>query len=223
MGKNKLARFSENKTFDCLFEPTFQEVFRKDYYLKGSWNSAVFGEEAPICLELGCGKGEYTMALARKYSDRHFIGIDIKGARLWRGAKSSTEERLSNVAFLRTRIEFIDSFFAANEVDEIWITFPDPQIQKERKRLTHQMFLNRYHTFLRPGGTIHLKTDSRQLYDFTYKQAHLLNYPILHSCTDIYGTGIHEQIDILGVHTFYERQFLAMGKPITYLCFAMGG
>ena len=242
MGKDKVKRFQENKQFGCLHQPTFEAIFRKDYHLKGAWNSVVFGREAPICLELGCGKGEYTLALARKYPERHFIGIDIKGARLWRGAKTATEEALPNVSFLRTRIEFIESFFTSNEVDEIWITFPDPQLNRERKRLTHPMFLERYRTFLRPGATIHLKTDSRELHDYTCKVAHALHYPIQHACTDVYAIGmqqdaqglqqdtqglqqdtqgLQQEIDILSVRTFYEQQFLSMGKPITYLAFSL--
>ena len=219
MGKNKHARFIENTTFDCLYQPDFADIFRKDWLLKGRWNQVFFKREAPITLELGCGKGEYTLALARKYPDLHFIGIDIKGARLWRGAKTATEEGLKNVAFIRTRIEFIESFFAANEVDEIWITFPDPQLSRERKRLTHPMFLERYRTFLRPNATIHLKTDSPELHNYTCEQANAFCYPILHACPDIYGAGLHKQIDILNVQTFYEKQFLAQGKPITYMCF----
>ena len=221
MGKNKWARFQENQTFPCLHQPDFNEVFGKDWPLKGRWNREVFGKEAPICLELGCGKGEYTLALAHKYPDRHFIGIDIKGARLWRGAKTATEEALSNVAFLRTRIECVESFFAANEVSEIWITFPDPQLAKARKRLTHPIFLERYRTFLRPQATIHLKTDSRELYDFTYDVLHTLHYPIIHACPDIYGSGLNKEIDILSVRTFYEAQYLTMGKAITYLAFSL--
>jgi len=219
MGKNKHARFLENQTFDCLYQPSFQEVFRQDYPLKGCWNKDVFKRQAPICLELGCGKGEYTLALARKYPDRHFIGIDIKGARLWRGAKTATQESIANVAFIRTRIEFIESFFAANEVDEIWITFPDPQIERERKRLTHPMFLERYLKFLRPGATIRLKTDSRLLHDYTLNIATTLGYPIHQADPDIYGSGLAQQVDLLEVQTFYEKQFLAQGKPITYLAF----
>ena len=217
MGKNKWARFRENAGFSCLFQPDFEDVFGKDWHLKGQWNHAVFKQQAPICLELGCGKGEYTLALARTYPDRHFIGIDIKGARLWRGAKTATEEALPNVAFIRTRIECIASLFGPNEVDEIWITFPDPQINKERKRLTHPMFLARYRTFLRPGATLHLKTDSHELFDYTCTQLQALNYPILQACSDIYGSRLNESIDILSVQTFYEKQYLAQGKPITYL------
>ena len=221
MGKNKHARFLENATFRCLYQPPFEEVFGKDHHLKGRWNSAVFDREAPICLELGCGKGEYTLALARKYPDRHFIGVDIKGARLWRGAKTASEEALSNVAFLRTRIECIDSFFAQDEVHEIWITFPDPQIKKARKRLTHLLFLARYRTFLHPSASIHLKTDSRELFDFTYEQAIAMNYTILHACTDIYGSRADQEIDILRVQTFYEKQYIIQGKSITYLAFCL--
>ena len=221
MGKDKYRRFQENLTFGCLHQPPFEAVFRKDYHLKGAWNSVVFGREVPICVELGCGKGEYTLALAHKYPERHFIGVDIKGARLWRGAKTATEEALSNVAFVRTRIEFIESFFAPNEVDEIWITFPDPQPNKERKRLTHPMFIERYQRFLRSGATIHLKTDSRELHDFTCEVAHTLHYPVLHACPDIYALGLNQEIEILSVRTFYEQQFLAMGKPITYLAFSL--
>ncbi|MCL1974166.1 MAG: tRNA (guanosine(46)-N7)-methyltransferase TrmB [Bacteroidetes bacterium] len=221
MGKNKWLRFEENAGFSSLFQPEFEEVFSKDWRLKGQWNQSVFKREAPICLELGCGKGEYTLALARKYPDRHFIGIDIKGARLWRGAKTAMEEALPNVAFIRTRIEFIESLFAPHEIDEIWITFPDPQLRKERKRLTHAIFLARYRSFLRPGATIHLKTDSQELYDFTFQQVKALNYNILYAYPDMYGANLHNLVDMLGVQTFYEKHYLAQGKPITYLAFTI--
>ena len=221
MGKNKLARFNENETFPLLYQPPFEEVFRQDFSLKGQWKKQVFANDAPICLELGCGKGEYTLALARKYPHQNFIGIDIKGARLWRGAKTAVEEGLSNVAFVRTRIEWIDSVFGPDEVDEIWISFPDPQLQRERRRLTHPMFLERYRRFLRPQARIHLKTDSQELHAYTMELAKSLQYPIYEAHTDIYGTGIDRQIDILSVKTFYESQYLKQGKPITYLCFEM--
>ena len=219
MGKDKYKRFQENKTFGCLFQPPFEEVFQKDYVFKGLWNNSVFGQNAPICLELGCGKGEYALALARKFPDKHFIGVDIKGARLWRGAKTATEEALSNVAFIRTRIEFIESFFAPGEVREIWITFPDPQLNRERKRLTHPMFLERYLKFLQPGAVIHLKTDSQELHNYTLEQVKTLRFPILHACTNIYSEGLDREIEILSVRTYYEQRFLSMGKPITYLAF----
>ncbi|MDR2586153.1 MAG: tRNA (guanosine(46)-N7)-methyltransferase TrmB [Prevotellaceae bacterium] len=221
MGKDKIARFKENQTFNCLHQPNFDEVFRKDWRYKGLWNTAVFAQQAPIGLELGCGKGEYTLALARLYPNRNYIGIDIKGARLWRGAKTATTEQLHNVAFIRTRIDFIESIFAPNEVDEIWITFPDPQIHKERKRLTHPLFLDRYAQFLRPGGTIHLKTDSQELHNYTLELAQTLHYPILHASSDILGTRLDELIPVLKVHTFYEKQYLTINKPITYLSFQL--
>ena len=219
MGKNKLARFNENETFPLLYQPSFEEVFRKDFSLKGQWKKQVFANDAPICLELGCGKGEYTLALARKYPHQNFIGIDIKGARLWRGAKTAVEEGLPNVAFVRTRIEWIDSLFGPDEVDEIWITFPDPQLRRERRRLTHPMFLERYRKFLCAPACIHLKTDSQELHAYTKQLAESLQYPIQEAHTDIYNTGIDKQIDILSVETFYESQYLKQGKPITYLCF----
>lgn len=169
MGKDKIRRFAENATFRCVVQPGFEEVFRKDYALKGKWNRDFFGNDRPIVLELGCGRGEYTVALGERFPERNFIGVDVKGARLWRGAKTATENGMKNVAFLRTRIEFIDSCFAPGEVDEIWITFPDPQLNKNRikKRLTAPQFLAMYARFLREGGMINLKTDSVHLHEYT--------------------------------------------------------
>ena len=161
--KNKLVKFKENETFKCLIQPRTEEVFRCNHPLKGRWHQEVFDNDNPIILELGCGKGEYTIALAEKYPDCNFIGMDIKGARLWKGAKYAEEHQLKNVAFLRTRIEFIESLFAAGEVAEIWITFADPQEGKPRKRLTHPLFLTRYRNILKEDGIVHLKTDSRLL------------------------------------------------------------
>ena len=157
MGKDKIRRFRENETFPNLFQASFEEVYRKDYALKGAWNEKVFGNKNPLVLELGCGKGEYTLALARLNKSVNYIGVDVKGARLWRGAKTALEEKLDNVAFIRTRIELIESFFAPGEVSQIWITFPDPQPRKENKRLTSPRFLNRYLLFLAPDAVIHLK------------------------------------------------------------------
>ena len=161
MGKNKLKRFAENKTFDNVFQPTRQEVMG-EFDLKGNWNAEFFKNENPIVLELGCGKGEYTVALAQKYPDKNFIGIDIKGARFWRGAKTAVENGMKNVAFLRTQIELIDYAFGENEVSEIWITFPDPQIKfrRTKHRLTHPEFLKKYHKVLTENGLFHLKTYS---------------------------------------------------------------
>src|ERR1051325_9312258 len=168
MGKMKLQRFAENQTFTNLLQPKLGYP-PEGFTLKGKWNKDFFKKDQPIVLELGCGRGEYTIGLARRFPDKNFIGIDIKGARLWRGAKTGMEENLTNVGFLRILIDQIQYFFGENEVSEIWITFPDPQPQlsRERKRLTHPQFVNRYAGFLKPNGIIHLKTDSTSLYEYT--------------------------------------------------------
>ena len=221
MGKDKIKRFAENATFRCVVQPEFEEVFRKDYALKGHWHDTFFKNPNPIVLELGCGRGEYTVALAKRFPEKNFIGVDIKGARLWRGAKTATEEEMENVAFLRTRIEFIESFFAPDEVDEIWITFPDPQLRKNRikKRLTSPQFLEMYARFLREGGKIHLKTDSRPLHDYTKQLAELNHLAIEAANADIYGTGFADEV--LSIRTTYEQRFLQEGLPITYLRFRL--
>ncbi|HPV56712.1 MAG TPA: tRNA (guanosine(46)-N7)-methyltransferase TrmB, partial [Tenuifilaceae bacterium] len=169
MAKNKLRRFAENETFENLFQPTMSDVMNGDFHLKGKWRSDYFKNSNPIVLELGCGKGEYSVGLAKMFPEKNFIGADIKGARLWRGAKTAVEEKMSNVAFIRTRIEHIASFFAPEEVDEIWVTFPDPQPRekKSKKRLTSSRFLNHYAKFLKPNGIVHLKTDSQALHAYT--------------------------------------------------------
>jgi tRNA (guanine-N7-)-methyltransferase len=221
MGKDKLKRFEENKSFRCLYQPEFEEVFRKDHFMKGKWNSDHFKNSNPIVLELGCGRGEYTVALARREPLKNFIGVDIKGARMWRGAKTATEEGLLNAAFLRCRIEFIEWAFAPGEVSEIWITFPDPQIKSENKRLTSPAFIERYKKFLLPGGVIRLKTDSSFLYEYTLdlvsSRDDLL---LLEANDDIYGSGRADEI--LSVKTRYESQFLAQGYKIHLLEFAQG-
>lgn len=222
MGKNKLRRFEENKSFPNLFEPSFSEVFQKDHPNKGVWNQKVFKNKCPIVLELGCGKGEYTLAMAQREANKNFIGIDIKGARLWRGAKTAFEEKIKNVAFIRTRLEFIARFFAPGEVSEIWITFPDPQPKKENKRLTSPRFLNAYLTFLEPGSLIHLKTDSRPLHDYTLEViASHKALTLLEADADIYHSQRVPNDLVIAVQTFYENLFLAEGKPITYLKFSI--
>lgn len=223
MGKNKFKRFRENETFGCLVQPQFEEIFRKDHKYKGRWGSEMFGNDNPIVLELGCGRGEYTVAMGEMFPDKNFIGIDIKGARLWRGAKTATENEMRNVAFIRTRIEFIGSFFAEREVDEIWITFPDPQLRKSRvkKRLTSPAFLKAYAGFLSGGGTISLKTDSRHLHDYTKALAEANGLSIEECCADIYGEDYADEL--LSVKTTYETKFLAQGLPITYLKFGLAG
>jgi tRNA (guanine-N7-)-methyltransferase len=219
MTKKKLQRFAEMETFTNVVQPEFKEVFGTDYYLKGQWNRLQFGNSNPLVLELGCGKGEYTVGLARLFPQRNFIGIDIKGSRIWRGAKTALEESLSNVKFLRTHIEQVNSFFACGEVDEIWITFPDPQLKKKRKRLTSSKFLMYYVRFLKPNGMIHLKTDNHVLYRYTKKLVQLNNFSIRHQTDDLYGSGLSSQLP--DITTYYERQFLAQGMTIHYLCFEL--
>ncbi|MDE5847349.1 MAG: tRNA (guanosine(46)-N7)-methyltransferase TrmB, partial [Muribaculaceae bacterium] len=167
MGKNKLQKFSDMETFGCVLQYPRHILIEKGFPYKGKWNSDFFSRSNPITLELGCGKGEYTVGLAEANHDRNYVGVDIKGARMWKGAKSVEEKGMDNAAFLRTEIEQIEQFFAPGEVDEIWITFPDPQMQKARKRLTSSRFLTNYRKFLRPGGVVNLKTDSPFLYEYT--------------------------------------------------------
>ena len=223
MGKNKLRRFAENETFQCLVQPEFDAVFRRDHSLKGRWHDEFFKNNNPICLELGCGRGEYTVALGRRNPAQNYLGVDIKGARMWRGAKTATEYGLGNVGFLRTRIEFITSFFAPGEVDEIWITFPDPQLKKgrEKKRLTSPEFLRLYAQFLAPNGVVHLKTDSQALHAYTRAVIEGNNLPVEECNADIYGSGAADET--LSVKTAYEARYLAEGLPITYIRFRLDG
>lgn len=220
MGKNKLRRFAENETFACLVQSEWGDVFGIEHPLKGHWGADFWRNDRPIVLEIGCGRGEYTIGLARREADKNFIGIDIKGARLWRGAKTATEEGLSNAAFLRTRVEVIESFFAPSEVDEIWITFSDPQLRKPRKRLTAAMFLNRYMRFLKPGGVVHLKTDSVHLYQYTKTLVEANGIVPEIACTDVYATtGLPDEVQ--AIQTTYEGRFLDEGLAINYLRFRM--
>lgn len=231
MGHDKLRKFAENETFSCLLQPDASAVLDKsgdpslglrlnDHPIKGQWNTKMFKNDQPIVLELGCGKGEYTIDLSKRVPGNNYIGVDIKGARLWRGAKTATEENLPNVAFLRTRIEFIDAFFGPGEVSEIWLTFSDPQLKSENSRLTSPLFLERYRKFLKPGGVIHLKTDSRFLHEYSKAVALENDLQILAATTDLYeSTGLSAAL--YEVQTFYERMFLAQGYKITYLEFAI--
>lgn len=219
MGKHKLARFAENLTFPNLFQVSFESLEKEGFEWRGRW-CEFFGNNNPIVLELGCGKGEYTIALARENSKRNYIGVDIKGARIWRGAKTSNEEKMGNVAFLRTRIEMINRFFAKGEVSEIWVTFPDPQPKKPMKRLTSERFLGYYRQMLKPGSFIHLKTDSRELYDYTMEEViAAAGYPVEFSTPDLYNSGYGGMAT--AVQTFYESMFLKEGKPITYIKFSI--
>jgi len=207
------------KTFTNVFEPGFEEVYQKDFRLKGLWNKMFFKNAHPIIIELGCGKGEYTIGLAKEYPHCNFIGVDIKGARIWTGAKMALGEKISNVGFVRSRIEFIESFFGKDEVDEIWITFPDPQLKKRRnkKRLTGSRFLALYRNFLKKDGLIHLKTDNEVMFLYTWDLIKLNNFELISGTNDLYGsdfTGLARDIQ-----TFYEKQFLEEGLKIHYLQF----
>lgn len=237
MGHGKLRKFAENETFRCLLQPSSDEVLLrdgtrelhlKDHPIKGRWNETMFDSPRPIILELGCGKGDYTIALAQRNPDYNYIGVDIKGARLWKGAKFATENALGNVAFLRTRIEFIDAFFAPGEVSQIWLTFSDPQLRgSENSRLSSPMFLERYRKFLAPGGVVHLKTDSRFLYEYTLATIRANGLTLLCHSTDVYGEGLNRNAEgldfgaVTAVQTFYESMFLKMGLKINYLAFAI--
>jgi len=218
MPKNKLQRFAELRTFPNVHEFLFDERDH-NFRLKGKWNSHYFKNKNPIVLELGCGKGEYSNGLAEKYSGKNFIGIDIKGARIWRGSKNAQEKKLNNVCFLRTQIEYIEACFEKDEVSEIWITFPDPQPNKEKKRLTHPVFLNRYKNVLKKGGTIHLKTDSKELYDFTLEVVKENDITLLDSTHDLYAETTPEREEVKSIKTHYEKLFADKGKKITYLKF----
>lgn len=224
MGKDKIKRFTENLTFAALVQPEFDEIFKKDYKLKGKWAEQYFGNNQPIVVEMGCGRGEYSVELGKHFPDKNFIGIDIKGARLWRGAKTVTEEEIPNVAFLRTRIEFIESFFAEGEISELWITFPDPQLRKTRvkKRLTAPEFLAMYAKFLRPDGFIHLKTDSQHLHEYTKAVAAENGLTVEECNNDIYPNANQFVPELCAIQTTYEKRYLKEGMAITYIKFSLG-
>jgi len=220
MAKNKLQRFAELRTFSNVHEFLFTER-KTDFKLKGKWNMEYFKNENPIVLELGCGKGEYSIGLAEKFTHKNFIGLDIKGARIWRGSKNAQEKNLHNVSFLRTQIEFIENCFAKDEVSEIWITFPDPQPNKEKKRLTHPIFLNRYMNILKKEGIIHLKTDSAELYEFTLEVIAENKITLLDYTNDLYTNSDPAREEVKSIKTHYEKLFTAKGKKITYLKFCL--
>ena len=221
MAKHKLVRFAELGTFNNVIQPEKGAQFGKDHPIKGCWKKKIFRNENPIILELGCGKGEYTIGLSSRFPQNNYIGIDIKGARMWRGARTANENRQTNVAFLRTRIEFINSFFSENEVDELWITFPDPHPGKNNsnKRLTCPFFLNTYRNFLKYNGIIHLKTDNKELFEYTKKLAGRNGLEILFATSDLYSENAINEI--LSIKTHYETIFLKEGMEITYLAFRL--
>ncbi len=220
MGKNKLARWTELGSYENVIQPLIGDIAGKDHPIKGKWNRELFKNTNPIVLELGCGKGEYTVGLANSFPDKNYIGIDIKGARMWRGAKTANEKKLPNAAFLRTRIEFITSFFSEDEVDEIWITFPDPHPggRNSNKRLTSPWYLNSYRSFLKNKGLIHLKTDNTELFDFTNKVLTYNKLETVLSTKDLYDEKIE---DLLSIKTHYEKIFLDAGLKINYLSFRL--
>ncbi|MCR5132005.1 MAG: tRNA (guanosine(46)-N7)-methyltransferase TrmB [Prevotella sp.] len=223
MGKGKLQKFAEMETFENVFQYPFSVIEQQPFEMTGRWHEDFFKNQNPIVLELGCGKGEYTVELARLYPDRNFIGVDIKGARMWTGAKMALEEGLKNVAFLRTNIEIIDRFFGKNEVSEIWLTFSDPQMKNPRKRLSSTFFLERYRRFLTDGGTIHLKTDSNFLYTYTNFMVQANRLPVQLATADLYHD---ESLDdatrqILSIRTYYEQMWIDRGLNIKYLKFLL--
>ncbi len=223
MGKGKLKRFQENEGFNHVFQPGFKEIYQKDYQLKGKWGSEFFQNNNPIAVELGCGKGEYTVGLAERNPEKNFIGVDIKGARLWRGAKTAYEKEMKNVAFVRCTIDLIDSVFAQNEVSEIWLTFSDPQPKRIKKRLSSSNFLNKYKNFLKNEGTIHIKTDSRLLFEYSYALAKENNFFITFMSRDVYEEKTLLPEPVTGIQTFYENQFLEKGSKIHFLEYKIHG
>ena len=223
MGKGKLAKFAEMETFEHVFQYPYSIIDNVPFDMKGHWRDDFFHNNNPIVLELGCGKGEYTVQLAQMYPDKNFIGVDIKGARMWTGAKQALDAGLKNVAFLRTNIEIIDRFFDKDEVQEIWLTFSDPQMKNPRKRLTSTYFLERYRRFLVDGGLIHLKTDSNFLFTYTNYLVEENQLPLLFSTTNLYAeSSLDEQAQqILNIRTYYESMWIARGIPIKYMKFSL--
>jgi tRNA (guanine-N7-)-methyltransferase len=221
LGKDKLKRFAEIETFPNVLQPPMMEPFEN----KGLWNKAIFNNTNPIVLELGCGKGEYSVGLGKLYPNKNFIGVDIKGNRMYIGAKQSLEQNLNNVKFLRTRIDFIDNFFNTDEIDEIWLTFSDPQPKKPRKRLTSPIFIERYRKFLKKNGKIHVKTDSDVLFEFTEAEIQEKKYHCHELTWDLYGSFYEElnsdQKKLFDIHTHYEKLFSSKGSVIKYCCFSV--
>lgn len=223
MAKKKLQRFAEIEAFENVFQHPQTEATPKQHENKGKWRESYFKNNNPLVLELGCGKGEYSLGMSKAYPEKNFFGIDLKGNRIWLGAKNAIDENIKNVGFIRTRIDGITSLFAKDEVGEIWITFPDPQPNRERKRLTSPLFLNRYNKFLKKGGVIHLKTDNEPLYQYTKELLEANGHQINYATNHLYQSDIIEKkpdfAKILNIKTFYEDKFTKLGFNICYLQF----
>lgn len=219
MSKGKLAKFADMETYENVFQCPYSALEHADFYLKGHWREEYFHNDNPIILELGCGKGEYTVELARMFPGINFIGVDIKGARMWTGATQALKDQLHNVAFLRTNIEIIFKFFDTDEVQEIWLTFSDPQMKHPRKRLTSSFFLERYRRFLVDNGVVHLKTDSNFLFTYTSLLVQKNQLPVLFSTDDLYHTDLldPQTEQILSIHTYYENMWIERGLNIKYV------
>ncbi|MBQ7424389.1 MAG: tRNA (guanosine(46)-N7)-methyltransferase TrmB [Prevotella sp.] len=223
MGKGKLAKFADMERYENVFQYPFSVIEQVPFEMKGRWREDYFHNDNPIVLELGCGKGEYAVGLAKQYPDKNFIGVDIKGARMWTGATQALNEGLKNVAFLRTNIEIIDRFFAEDEVQEIWLTFSDPQMKNPRKRLTSTFFMERYRRFLIDGGTIHLKTDSNFLFTYTKYMVEHNSLPVEEMTTDLYHDSqlLTQNSPLLNIRTYYEQMWLDRGLSIKYVKFQL--
>jgi len=222
MGKDKLKRFAEMEHFDNVFQPSMEEV-KEGFRMKGKWQTDFFKNENPIVLELGCGRGEYTVGMAQRFPNKNFIGIDIKGSRIWRGAKTGVEDKMPNVAFVRSKIDFIEHLFAENEVSEIWLTFSDPQPKRPRKRLTSKLFVDRYRKIMVDNGVVNIKTDSDLLFESTLEQIEEHSYKSLLSSWDVYGEMVltceEDLKDLMSIKTFYEQKWLEEGKKIKFAKF----
>ena len=222
MGKGKLAKFADMEQYENVFQYPYSVVEHVPFEMRGHWHEQYFDNDNPIILELGCGKGEYTVELAKRYPDRNFIGVDIKGARMWTGATQALNEGLKNVAFLRTNIEIIERFFAEDEVSEIWLTFSDPQMKNPRKRLTSTYFMERYRKFLVDGGIVHLKTDSNFLFTYTTYMVERNQLPVLLSTDDLYARESRDSressfSEAASIQTYYESMWIARGLSIKYM------
>ena len=224
MGKDKLKRFVEMEHFDNVFQPSMEEV-KEGFRMKGKWHSDFFKNDNPIVIELGCGRGEYTVGMAQKYPNKNFIGIDIKGSRIWRGAKTGVEDQMNNVGFVRSKIDFIEYLFAENEVSEIWLTFSDPQPKRPRKRLTSKLFVDRYRKIMKQDGVVNIKTDSDLLFESTLEQIEEHSYNCSLSSWDVYGemvlTASDELKELMDIKTFYEQKWLEEGKKIKFAKFTI--